>query len=57
MVVNRSLSSLFEAAIEATEEAIINSMTMATTMTGRNGRTMHAIPLDRLKQVMKQYGR
>jgi D-aminopeptidase len=57
MVVNRSLSSLFEAAIEATEEAIINSMTMATTMTGRNGRTMHAIPLDQLKQVMKQYGR
>ena len=57
MVVNRRLSSLFEAAIDATEEAIINSMTMATTMTGRNGRTMHAIPLDRLKQVMKEYGR
>ena len=55
MVVNRNLSSLFEAAIDATEEAIINSMTMATTMTGRNGRTMHAIPLDKLKQVMKQY--
>ena len=57
MVVNRRLSPLFEAAIEATEEAIINSMTMATTMTGRKGRTMHAIPLDKLKQVMKQYGR
>lgn len=57
MVVNRQLSSLFQAVIEATEEAIINSMTMATTMTGRNGRTMPAIPLDRLKQVMKQYGR
>ena len=57
MVVNSRLSSLFQAAIDATEEAIINSMTMATTTTGRNGRTMHAIPLDRLKQVMKQYGR
>lgn len=57
MVVNRRLSSLFQATIEATEEAIINSMTMATTTTGRNGRTMHAIPLERLKQVMKQYGR
>ena len=57
MVVNRRLSSLFQAAIEATEEAIINSMTMATTMRGRNDRTMPAIPLDRLKQVMKQYGR
>ena len=57
MVVNRQLSTLFQAAIEATEEAIINSMTMATTTTGRNGRTMPAIPLDRLKEVMKQYGR
>ena len=57
MVVNHRLSLLFEAAIEATEEAVINSMTTATTMTGRNSRTMQAIPLDRLKQVMKQYGR
>ncbi len=57
MVVNSRLSSLFEAVIEATEEAVINSMTMATTMTGRDGRTMHAIPLDRLKKVIKQYGR
>ncbi len=57
MVVNRRLSLLFEAAIEATEEAVINSMTMATTMTVRNGRTMPALPLDKLKQVMKQYGR
>ena len=57
MLVNSRLSSLFEAAIEATEEAIINSMTMATTMTGRNDRTMQAIPLDQLKKVMKQFGR
>ena len=57
MVVNSRLSSLFEAAIEATEESIINAMTMATTMTGRNGRTMHAIPLQRLQQVMKQHNR
>ena len=57
MLVNSRLSSLFEAAIEATEEAVINSMTMATTMTGRNNRTMHAIPLDRLKKVMQQHGR
>ncbi len=57
MLVNSRLSSLFEAAIEATEEAVINSMTMATTMTGRNGRTMQALPLDQLKKVMKQFGR
>lgn len=57
MVVNRQLSTLFQAAIEATEEAIINSMTMATTTTGRNDRTMPAIPLDQLRKIMKQYGR
>ena len=57
MVVNWQLSTLFQAVIEATEEAVINSMTMATTTTGRGGRTMHAIPLDQLKHVMKQYGR
>lgn len=56
MVVNSRLSSLFQAVVEATEEAVINSMTMATTTAGRNNQTMHAIPLDRLKQVMKQYG-
>ena len=57
MLVNGRLSSLFQAAIEATEEAIINSMTMATTTTGRNGRTMYAIPLTELQKVMTAYGR
>lgn len=57
MLVNRRLSSLFQAVIEATEEAIVNSMTMATTTTGRNGRTMYAIPLEELQRVMKAYRR
>ncbi len=57
VLANWRLSMLFAAVIEATEEAIINSMTMATTTTGRNGRTIYAIPLERLQQVMKQYGR
>ena len=57
MLVNRRLSALFQAAIEATEEAVVNSMTMATTTTGRNGRTMYAIPLKELQTVMKAYGR
>ena len=56
MLVNGRLSSLFQAAIEATEEAIVNSMTMATTTTGRNGRTMYAIPLTELQKVMTAYG-
>ena len=57
MLVNRRLSSLFQAVIEATEEAIVNSMTMATTTIGRNDRTMYAIPLAELQQVMKAHGR
>lgn len=57
MLLNRRLSSLFQAVIEATEEAIVNSMTMATTTTGRNDRTMYAIPLAELQKVMRAYGR
>ena len=53
MLVNGRLNSLFQAVIEATEEAIVNSMTMATTTTGRNDRTMYAIPLAELQKVMK----
>ena len=57
MLLNRRLSTLFQAVIEATEEAIVNSMTMATTTTGRNGRTMYAIPLAELQKIMRTYGR
>lgn len=55
MLINGRLNSLFQAVIEATEEAIVNSMTMATTTTGRNDRTMYAIPLTELQKVMKAY--
>ena len=57
ILANGRLSSLFQAVIEATEEAVVNSMTMATTTTGRNGRMMHAIPLAELQKVMKAHGR
>ncbi len=43
---NAQMSPLFEAAIEATEEAIYNSLCMAETMTGYKGKTIHALPLD-----------
>lgn len=55
MLVNGRLNSLFQAVIETTEEAIVNSMTMATTTTGRDNRTMYAIPLAELQKVMKAY--
>jgi len=51
------LSPLFEAAIEATEEAIDNSILRATTVHGRDGHVVNAIPIDKLREVMKKYGR
>ena len=46
-----AMTPLFEACAEATEEAILNAMCMATTTTGVNGRTVHALPLARLRQL------
>ena len=45
---NERMSPLFQATIEATEEAIYNSLTMARTVTGYRGRTVEALPLDRI---------
>jgi D-aminopeptidase len=50
------LSPLFEAAIEATEEAIDNSILRATTVHGRDGHVVLAIPIDKLREVMRKYG-
>jgi D-aminopeptidase len=51
-----ALSPLFEAALEATEEAVLNALLRATTVTGC-GRTVEAIPIDRVRQVLAKYGR
>jgi D-aminopeptidase len=53
---NDAMSPLFQAVIEATEEAIINSLFKATTVTG-NGRTVEALPLDKVREIMRKYGR
>jgi D-aminopeptidase len=50
---NAQISPLFEAAIEATEEAILNSLCMAETTTGFRG-TAQALPLDRVRALMKK---
>jgi D-aminopeptidase len=55
MVAPDRMTPLFQAAAEATEEAILNAMTAAETMTGYKGRTVHALPLDRLQEVMREY--
>ena len=43
--------------VESTEEAILNSLTAATTTVGRDGNTIHALPLDRLAEVLREHGR
>jgi D-aminopeptidase len=48
---------LFEATVQATEEAIINALVAAETMIGRDGNKVMAIPHDRLRQVLKKYKR
>jgi D-aminopeptidase len=51
-----SVSGLFEAVMDATEEALYNSMLRATDVTG-NGRTVRALPIDDLRAILKKYGR
>jgi D-aminopeptidase len=51
------IDALFDATIEATEEAIVNALVAAETMVGRDGLTAHALPHDRLVDVMGRYGR
>lgn len=53
-VKNSSMSSLFLAVVEATEEAIINSLFMATDITG-NGRTSKALPIEETMEILKKY--
>jgi D-aminopeptidase len=54
---NGQMDSLFEAAVQATEEAVVNAMIAAKTMTGINGHTVEALPHDRLREVLKKYNR
>ena len=57
VVPDSHLNPLFEAVGEATEEAILNALAMATTTVGRDGNTAFALPLDRLAAIMTKYGR
>jgi D-aminopeptidase len=52
-----SLDPLFRAVTRATEEAIVNALIAAETMTGFKGRTVYALPHDRLLEIMKQFNR
>jgi D-aminopeptidase len=57
MLPNDSLDPLFLATVEATEEAVVNAMVAAETMTGIDDHTVIALPHDRLKEALKKYNR
>lgn len=57
MLGNDQLSTIFEAAAQATEEAITHALVAARTLTGVNGFTVNALPHDRVREVLKKYNR
>ncbi len=56
-VATERITPLFTATVEATEEAIVNAMVGARTMTGVDGHTVIALPHDQLQQALKKYNR
>ncbi len=54
---NQEMTPLFQAVIEATEEAILNSLFAAETMTGRDGHKVEAIPKNEILRILKEYNR
>ncbi|MCC6792372.1 MAG: P1 family peptidase, partial [Thermomicrobiales bacterium] len=54
---SRGIDALFEATAEATEEAILNALFRAETMTGRDGHRVEALPLDRVRELLVAAGR
>ena len=57
MLPNERLNPIFLATVEATEEAVVNAMVAAETMTGIDNHTVPALPHDRLREVLKKYNR
>jgi D-aminopeptidase len=57
LVGNESMSPLFQAVIEATEEAILNSLFKATTVTGKDNRTVEALPIEQTISILKKYSK
>ena len=57
MLTNSDLNPLFAATVQATEEAVINAMVAAETMTGANDVTVYGLPHDRLREVLRKYNR
>jgi D-aminopeptidase len=57
MLPNNRIDPIFRATVQATEEAILNAMLGAETMTGRDDLRIHALPVDRLRQALARFAR
>jgi L-aminopeptidase/D-esterase-like protein len=57
MLGDERIDPVYEATVQATEEAIINAMLAAKTMRGADGYVVPALPHDQLQQVLRKYGR
>ncbi len=57
MLSNRRITAIFEAVVQATEEAIVNALIAAETMTGVNGNTSSAISHQQVRDILRKYGR
>jgi D-aminopeptidase len=57
LLANERMDALFEATVQATEEAVVNAMVAAQTMTGKDGYTVEALPHGKLREVLKKYNR
>jgi L-aminopeptidase/D-esterase-like protein len=57
MMPNGDLDPIFLATVRATEEAVVNAMVAAETMSGLDNHTVIALPHDRLREVLKKYNR
>jgi L-aminopeptidase/D-esterase-like protein len=57
LLANGRMDALFEATVQATEEAVVNAMVAAQTMTGKDGYTVEALPHGKLREVLKKYNR
>jgi len=54
---SESLNLLFDATVEATEEAVLNALFRATTVTGIDGHTLYELPVERTIAILRKYGR
>jgi L-aminopeptidase/D-esterase-like protein len=57
MLPNDAMTPLFDATIQVTEEAVVNALVTAQTMTGINGNTVHALPHEEVVAALRKYGR